>query len=167
MFRRILAVSAAAILPALLFTASAPSDAASSGVTVAAATITSPGGAAMPGAKVDLYTWPTDAVLSAMKPGQAVPTTLLATGTTSNVGGYTLRVPAARLRAAAVESGYANLEIFSPVGMWFLPYQTGSLPARPPAPVTVTWSAASRPPAVLTPTDAVRVHRVQAGAQEG
>jgi integrase len=46
--------------------------------------------------------------------------------------------PAARLKAAAVDSGYANLEIRSPAGgSWFFPYQTGSLPARPAPPVTV------------------------------
>jgi hypothetical protein len=79
MLHRILAAGAAAILPALLLTASAPSSAALSGVTVAVGTITGPGGAAMPGVRVDLYAWPTDAVLSAMRPGQAVPRTLLAT----------------------------------------------------------------------------------------
>jgi hypothetical protein len=113
---------------------------------VAAGTVTSPSGAAMPGVAVDLYAWPTDAVLKAMKPGQAVPTTLLTTATTNNAGQYTLRVPAATLKAAAVESGYANLEIFSPAGgIWFLPYQTSALPARPSAPVTVNFGR-KRPP---------------------
>jgi len=91
----------------------------------------------VPGVTVDLYAWPSDAVLSAMKPGGVVPTTLLATATTSTAGTYTLRVPAARPKAAAVDSGYANLEIGSAAGIWFFPYQTGSLPARPSAPVTV------------------------------
>jgi hypothetical protein len=92
----------------------------------------------MPGVAVDLYAWPSDAVLNAMKPGEFVPTTLLATATTNNAGEYMLRVPPARLKAAAVSSGYANLEIFSAVGgFWFFPYQTGSLHARPSAPVTV------------------------------
>jgi hypothetical protein len=92
----------------------------------------------MPGVTVDLYAWPSDAVLNAMKPGELVPTTLLATATTDNAGGYMLRVQAARLKAAAVESGYANLEIYSPAGgIWFFPYQTGPLPARQSAPVTV------------------------------
>jgi hypothetical protein len=62
-------------------------------VTVATGIITSPGGAAMPGVTVDLYTWPPDAVLSAMRPGQAVPRALLATATTSSAGSYALQVP--------------------------------------------------------------------------
>lgn len=109
-----------------------------SGAAVATGTITSVRGAAMPGAAVDLYAWPSDAVLAAMKPGQLVPRTLLTTTTTNSAGKYTLRVQVARLETAAVDSGYANLEIDSPAGgSWFLPYQTGSLPTKPPAPVTV------------------------------
>ena len=96
MFTRILAVSAAAILPALALLTAAPSDAAPSGVTVAAGAITSPSGAALSGVKVSLNAWPTDAVLSAMKPGQAVPRSLLATATTSSAGSYTLEVPQAK-----------------------------------------------------------------------
>jgi len=105
----------------------------------------------MPGVAVDLYAWPSDAVLKAMRPGELVPATLLATATTSNVGGYTLRVPAARLKAAALESGYANLEIFSPAGMWFLPYRAGALPARPSAPVTVNLGRKSPPSCGIDP----------------
>lgn len=45
-----------------------------------------------------------------------------------------LRASAASLKAVAVESGYANLEIFSAVGgIWFLSYQTDSLPVPVPA----------------------------------
>jgi hypothetical protein len=130
-------VRVALAFPLLAF-GSLPARSASSGMVVAVGTVTSPSGAAMPGMAVDLYAWPSDAVLKAMKPGQAVPTTLLATATTNNSGEYALRVPAAILKAAAVESGFANLEIFSPAGgMWFLPYQTSALPARPSPPVTV------------------------------
>ncbi len=47
--------------------------------------------------------------------------------------------------AAAVESGNANLEIFSAVGgTWFLPYQTDSLPAQTPAPAIVNLSSQSK-----------------------
>ena len=92
----------------------------------------------MGGQTVDLYAWPSDAVLQALKPGQLVPTTLLATATTNSAGQYLLKVPLAKLKAAAVKSSYANLEIFSAVGgIWFFPYQTGSLPGRPQATVTV------------------------------
>jgi hypothetical protein len=109
-----------------------------SGAAVAVGTVTSAQGTAMPGAAVDLYAWPTDAVLQALRPGELVPRTLLATATTNSAGEYTLRVPVATLQAAAVDSGYANLEIDSPVGgFWFFPYQTSSLPADPPAPATV------------------------------
>lgn len=110
--------------------------------TVAGGTVTGIDGAAMPGTAVDLYAWPSDAVLKAMKPGQLVPTTLLTTATTNNAGEYTLDVPSSRLRAAAVEAGYANLEIFSAAsGFWFMSYQTGSL--APEAPATVNLSGKS------------------------
>lgn len=104
---------------------------------VATGTVTSFAGVALPGVTLDLYAWPSDAVQRAMKPGQLVPTTLLATATTSRAGTYMMRVPVAKLKAAAVESGYANLEIASAAGgFWFFPYQTGSLPGRASAPVT-------------------------------
>ena len=76
-----------------------------------------------------------------MKSDTTVPTKLLATATTSSTGQYTLQVPAAALKAAAVESGYANLEIDSPSGIRFLSYQTTTLPAHSSAPVTVNLSA--------------------------
>jgi hypothetical protein len=112
---------------------------------VAGGIVTSASGAAMPGATVSLYAWPSNAVLKALRPGTVVPTTLLATATTSSAGKYMLRVPAAQLEAAAVESGYANLEIYSAVGgFWFFPYQAGSLPGRPSAAVTVNLSSKKR-----------------------
>lgn len=108
----------------------------------------------MAGQVVDLYAWPSDTAQKALKPGQLVPTTLLATATTSGTGRYTLTVPVAKLKAAAVESGYANLEISSAVGgFWFFPYQTGSLPARPAAPVTVNLSSKSKKPLCGGPVD--------------
>ena len=143
-------LAAALVFPLVAF-GSLPAGSASPGAAVAAGAVTNPGGAAMPGVTVDLYAWPSDAVLKAMRPGEAVPATLLATATTNNAGEYTLRVPAARLKAAAVESGYANLEIFSPAGMWFLSYQTGALPARPSAPVTVNLGRTSPPSCGINP----------------
>lgn len=133
---------AALLLAPLLAFSSPPGRPASSGVAVAGGIVTSPGGAAMAGQTVALYAWPSDAVLQALKPGQLVPTTLLASATTNSAGKYMLRVPVAKLKAAAVESGSANLEIFSAVGgFWFFPYQTGSLPGRASAPVTVPRSS--------------------------
>jgi hypothetical protein len=123
----------------------ASAQAPASGMAVATGTVTSASGAAMAGQTVDLYAWPSDAVQKALKPGQLVPTTLLATATTSSAGKYMLLVPIAKLKAAAVDSGYANLEIFSAVGgFWFFPYQTGSLPAQPAAPVIVNLGAKKR-----------------------
>ncbi len=114
---------------------------------VAGGTVVSTSGTAMPDVVVDLYAWPSDAVLKAMKPGALVPTTLLAAATTSSAGKYMLQVPTASLQAAAVESGYANLEIFSAVGgTWFFSYQTSSLPARPVASTTINLSDKSKLP---------------------
>jgi hypothetical protein len=114
---------------------------------VAGGTVTSANGVALPGVVIDLFGWPSDATLKALKPGAPVPVTLLATTTTSNFGKYMLTVRAASLKAAAVESGDANLEIFSAVGgTWFLSYQTSSLPTRPSAPVTVNLSDKSKKP---------------------
>jgi hypothetical protein len=47
----------------------ASAHSATSGMAVAAGTVTSASGGAMPGATVDLYAWPSDAVLKVMKPG--------------------------------------------------------------------------------------------------
>ena len=133
-----------AVGPTLASSASrqmSPTAVTSSGLAVATGTVTSASGKAMPGETVDLYAWPSDAVLNALKPGNLVPTTQLGTATTSGSGEYILRVPVARLNAAAVEAGYANLEIFSAVGgIWFFSYQTGSLPDHPSAPVRVNLS---------------------------
>ncbi|HUC59385.1 MAG TPA: hypothetical protein VMA95_18425 [Streptosporangiaceae bacterium] len=80
-------------------------------------------------------------------PWSLVPTTLLATATTSSTGTYMLQVPATTLRAAAVESGYANLEVFSALGgIWFLSYPTSTLPAKPSPPTTVNLSEKSKLP---------------------
>jgi hypothetical protein len=109
---------------------------------VVGGTVTSVSGTAMPGVAVELYAWPSDAVLTAMKPGQLVPTTLLATTTTGSGGKYILKVPARKLMAASAGPGYANLEIFSTLGgFWFFPYQTGASAARRSAPVTVNLSS--------------------------
>jgi len=109
-------------------------------VAVAAGTVASPSGAAAGGVPVDLYAWPSDAVLKAMKPGQMVPRTLLTAVTTNGSGQYTLSVPAATLKAAAVDNGYANLEIDSPAGIWFMAYQPGKAPAA----ATVNFPAAKK-----------------------
>ncbi len=122
-----------------------PGAGTASDVAVAGGTLTGTNGAAMPGVAVDLYAWPPDAAVRAMKVGQLVPTALLAATATNSAGKFMLLVPSEKLRVAAVESGYANLEIVSAAGdIWFLSYPSGTLPARPPAPVTVNFSAKRR-----------------------
>jgi hypothetical protein len=120
-------------------------------VAVAAGTVSSPTGAAASGVSVDLYAWPSSAVLKAMKPGQMVPRTLLTTATTDSSGQYTLSVPAASLTAAVVDNGYANLEIDSPAGIWFMAYQPAKASAAatvnlPPATAKAkTWPCGTEP----------------------
>jgi hypothetical protein len=115
-------------------------DPAASSAEVAAGSITSAAGTAMPGTAVSLYAWPTDATVHAMRVGQTLPTTLLATTTTSSTGSYTLSVPMAMLKAAPTESGMVNMEVSSAAGgFWFFPYQPGS-----PAPQKVNVQASSR-----------------------
>lgn len=146
MFYRILAVCAAAILPALVIAAPAPAGAALSGVTVATGTLTSPSGAAMPGAQVSLYAWPDDAVLSAMTDGQAVPEKLLATATTNSAGGYALQVPQASLASATAATGYVNLQLNTPRGIRFFTYQPSSSAQHPAAPAVIGFSPDSKWP---------------------
>ena len=118
--------------------AQARDTASPSGAAVASGVVTGSSGAAMAGVAVDLYAWPSDAALQALKIGQIVPTTLLATTVTNKAGAYTLRVPVAQLKAAAAGPGYANLEISDAGdGIWFFSYRTGSLPAHPAAPLVV------------------------------
>jgi hypothetical protein len=162
MLRQIFAVGVGVVLVALPAGASASGAAASSGanapsrvdvsssVEVATGTVTGPRGAAVAGGTVDVYAWPSDAVLQAMKPGQTVPLTLLAKTNANAAGRYTLRIPAARLKSAAVasaDSGYVNLEIESPAGIWFLSDQTGSPSAAP----TVNLDSATKWPCGTDP----------------
>jgi hypothetical protein len=136
----------AALLLAPLLAFTSPPRPASSGVAVAGGAVTSATGTAMPGVTVDLYAWPSDAVQQALKPGQPVPTKLLATATTDSAGKYMLTVPAAKLKAAAVESGSANLEVFSAVGgIWFFSVQASSLASRPSTPATVNLGGKKAP----------------------
>jgi hypothetical protein len=144
-FRSVVALGLAALAATVLASPAVAGASTSShqappvGVAVAAGTAT-------PTTTVDLYAWPTDAVLAAMTPGQLVPRKLLATATTNAAGKYTLTVPAATLEAATVDSGYANLEIDSPgSGIWSFPYQVGMLPAQTPATETVNLGGKKKP----------------------
>jgi hypothetical protein len=88
----------------------------------------------MAGVVIELHAWPSDTVLHKLRPGQAVPWKLLATAKTSAVGTYTLAVPRAALVSAAVDNGWANLEIDSSAGEHDFSYQTDPAPGHPPAP---------------------------------
>jgi hypothetical protein len=134
MHKLILSLAASLVLTALLAlpASAATRTGSSSGQLVATGTITSPSGAAMVGVQVDLYAWPADAVLSAMKDGQAVPEKLLATATTNSAGDYALMVPQASLTSAVAATGYANLELDAPGGIRFFSYQPAS-PTQPSA----------------------------------
>jgi hypothetical protein len=146
MFNRIWAAGAAVALvialpagvPAAEAGTSSPVSHASLAAAVAVGTVTSPSGAAMAGVPVDLYAWPSDAAVSALKPGALVPMTLVAAATTDSAGGYMLRVSAAKLAAAATEDGWANLEIDSPgAGLWSFSYPAGAAAGQRATTMTV------------------------------
>ena len=132
MFRRVLAFRAIALAAATTLVAVSPLQpaGAASATTVASGVVTSATGTAAPNVAVTLRAWPSDAVLGAMKSGQMVPTTKLATTTTDSSGGYALQVPVSSLAAVTQKTGYANLEIDSPLGIWFFTYQADPRPVR-------------------------------------
>jgi hypothetical protein len=147
MFRRIVATSAAiALSSALAVALPAAQASASSEVTVATGTVTGTTGQAVPGETVALYAWPSDEVLHALAPGQAVPWTELASTTTSSAGSYTLTVPSAALQAAAVESGWANLTIYTASGQWNFSYLTDPAVGQSYQQVTVNLTSGKKRP---------------------
>jgi hypothetical protein len=126
--------SSLVLAASLALPASAASGAAPSGRVIARGKVTGVSGHAMPGATVRLYAWPSDRVLQRLKPGQAIPMTLLATAKATSSGTYQLRASAKALLKAAVYNGYANLEIDSGTASWSLPYRASTAsPADSPA----------------------------------
>jgi hypothetical protein len=111
--------SSLALAASLVLPASAATGTASSGQLVATGTVTGTGGRAVPGAKVSLYAWPSSAVLEQLRPGQAVPRSLIATTTADSSGNFSLRVQETTLPSVAVAGGYANLEADSGYATWF------------------------------------------------
>lgn len=99
--------------------ASAAIKAELSGQLIAVGTVTDARGTPEPNATVRLYAWPSDTVLQGLRLGQKVPTTLMATATTSSQGTYSFRVPQATLSSVAASSGIANLEADSGSSSWF------------------------------------------------
>ena len=79
---RDIAVLVSGVSLAVSLTAGAAYAATPGMAAVAGGTVTGAGGAAMAGVAVDLYAWPSDAALNALKVGRLVPETLLATATT-------------------------------------------------------------------------------------
>jgi hypothetical protein len=134
---RVIAAAAAAALAAGLTTGAASGPSSGSGVAVATGLITAAAGRAVAGVTVSLHAWPSDKVLQKLKPGQAVPWKLLATTTTSSAGTYALIVSRAALASAAVDNGYANLEIDSTAGEQDFSYQTDPPAGGPPASETI------------------------------
>jgi hypothetical protein len=124
-------LGAAVAVTGLILPASA---AASSGgtVLVATGTVLGASGTAMPGATVDLYAWPPDAVMSKLKIGQAVPEKLIATGKASASGKFSLSVSPSSLTAMENTAGYTNLEAESGGASWSFPVK-----AADPKPVSV------------------------------
>jgi hypothetical protein len=144
MFRRIPAATAAVfVLGALTVAVPASQAAASSGLTVATGQITGVSGQALPGLKVDLYAWPTDAQLKSVPQGKRVPWKLMDSTTTSSSGSYSLQAGQAALKAAAAGTGSANLVVYTAAGQSWFPYriQSGAHPAYQPATVNVTSTA--------------------------
>lgn len=80
---------------------------------------TSPNGAALARAVIDLYAWPFDKVLQSLQPRQEVPRILITTTTTNSSGKFTLNVSPSVLSANAVSGGYANLEADAGGAAWF------------------------------------------------
>lgn len=132
MFHRLLAIAAAAVLlPTLAASASLATTSTVSGVSVVTGTVATAQGHAAPGVAVRLYSWPSARVLQGLKPGQSVPTRLLATATSGPGGRYALTVPRTVLKAAAIHQGWANLEVDATSGESRLfPYQTRAAVAK-------------------------------------
>jgi hypothetical protein len=112
--------------------------AAATSVTVATGTVHDASGALAKDAVVDLYAWPSDQVLQALKPGEEVPRTLIASAKTSSAGVFSLTVGAQQLSAVAVSGAYANLEVDSGTSSWFITQPVASW-----APMTVHLAGAA------------------------
>lgn len=112
-------ISSLLLAPVTQPASAAAAATASSSMLTVAGTVDSASSHLAAGADVQLYAWPSDGVLQALRPGHSVPRKLLATATTGSAGSYTLRVPAGVLHSVANSSGYANLEADSGTGSWF------------------------------------------------
>lgn len=108
------------------------------------------------GAVVDLYAWPSDKVLQALKPGQDVPRTLISSAKTSSSGAFSLTVSATTLSTVAVSGAYANLEVDSGTSFWFI---TRPVTDSTPAVVQLTGAADDSSPAICAVKYKGQLHR--------
>jgi hypothetical protein len=70
------------------------------------------GGSPLAGAAVTVYAWPPNSVLTALKPGQMVPTQVVGTGKTTPSGQYAVTVSSpAALQSSVMPDGIVNLEV--------------------------------------------------------
>lgn len=70
------------------------------------------GGHPLGGAAVTLYAWPPNSVLTALKPGQMVPTRVVGTAKTTPSGHYAVTVSSpAALQSSVMPDGIVNLEV--------------------------------------------------------
>jgi len=97
-----------ATIPAAAAAAAAGPSIAAQGRLVGAA------GRPVAGARIVLYAWPADSVVSRLRPGQRVPLRIVGTARTTALGGYAIRVTSpAALRASAARDGTLNLELIT------------------------------------------------------
>lgn len=121
-------------------------------VTVASGTATAANGSAVRDAIIDLYAWPSGKVLQALKPGQEVPRTLVATAIANSAGKFSLSLAPGTLSANAVSSGFVNLEADSGSATWF--FSTDA--AKPAATAIRLTGAGTESPDYCTPWKEVK-----------
>jgi hypothetical protein len=121
-------------------------------VTVASGTATAANGSAVRNAIIDLYAWPSGKVLQALKPGQKVPRTLVATAIANSAGKFSLSLAPGTLSANAVSSGFVNLEADSGSATWF--FSTDA--AKPAATAIRLTGAGTESPDYCTPWKEVK-----------
>lgn len=121
-------------------------------VIVASGTATAANGSAVRDAIIDLYAWPSGKVLQALKPGQEVPRTLVATAIANSAGKFSLSLAPGALSANAVSSGFVNLEADSGSATWF--FSTDA--AKPAATAIGLTGAGTESPEYCTPWTEVK-----------
>lgn len=84
------------------------------GMVAAQGRLVGAGGSAVPGARVILYAWPPDSIVSKLKDGQLVPVRTVGTALTTASGNYAVPVTSlAALQDSAAADGIVNLELIA------------------------------------------------------